>query len=102
MLVYVIVVKQNTEYEMRISDWSSDVCFSDLQRPALTCGPTTLARGDLAFRARARAHALRKAGVQEGDFVALALPKGTAVLELAFGCWKVGRVSCRARWCRYV
>src|SRR3546814_8851499 len=23
-------VKQNTEYEMRISDWSSDVCSSDL------------------------------------------------------------------------
>src|SRR3546814_13539727 len=24
--------KQNTAYEMRISDWSSDVCSSDLQR----------------------------------------------------------------------
>src|SRR3546814_2230526 len=26
--------KQKTAYEMRISDWSSDVCSSDLQRPA--------------------------------------------------------------------
>src|SRR3546814_15601533 len=27
--------KQKTAYEMRISDWSSDVCSSDLPRPAL-------------------------------------------------------------------
>src|SRR3546814_5072695 len=26
-------VKQKTAYEMRISDWSSDVCSSDLVRP---------------------------------------------------------------------
>src|SRR3546814_10289244 len=26
--------KQKTAYEMRISDWSSDVCSSDLPRPA--------------------------------------------------------------------
>ena len=25
-----------------------------------------------------------------GDFVALALPSGTAILELAFGCWMLG------------
>ncbi|HEX4973465.1 MAG TPA: AMP-binding protein [Steroidobacteraceae bacterium] len=62
----------------------------DPQRPALTCGSTTLSRNELAFRSRARAHALRKAGVQEGDFVALALPTGTAVLEFAFGCWMLG------------
>src|SRR3546814_9851972 len=33
IVVYVIVVfffKQKTAYEMRISDWSSDVCSSDL------------------------------------------------------------------------
>src|SRR3546814_7175833 len=31
--VYLFVVfKQNTAYEMRISDWSSDVCSSDLDR----------------------------------------------------------------------
>src|SRR3546814_1354135 len=27
--------KQKTAYEMRISDWSSDVCSSDLARPLL-------------------------------------------------------------------
>src|SRR3546814_7621456 len=30
-LVFVFFFKQKTAYEMRISDWSSDVCSSDLQ-----------------------------------------------------------------------
>src|SRR3546814_1198795 len=30
--------KQKTAYEMRISDWSSDVCSSDLRRAALRLG----------------------------------------------------------------
>src|SRR3546814_10696602 len=30
-LVYVFFFKQKTAYEMRISDWSSDVCSSDLR-----------------------------------------------------------------------
>src|SRR3546814_5143422 len=32
--VYVFFFKQKTAYEMRISDWSSDVCSSDLRLPA--------------------------------------------------------------------
>src|SRR3546814_6703630 len=28
--MYLVFFKQNTAYEMRISDWSSDVCSSDL------------------------------------------------------------------------
>src|SRR3546814_6739421 len=30
MFLYVFFFKQKTAYEMRISDWSSDVCSSDL------------------------------------------------------------------------
>src|SRR3546814_12282535 len=30
--MYVCLYKQKTAYEMRISDWSSDVCSSDLMR----------------------------------------------------------------------
>src|SRR3546814_6224243 len=30
--VFVFFFKQKTAYEMRISDWSSDVCSSDLRR----------------------------------------------------------------------
>src|SRR3546814_10630307 len=32
MLVVVFFFKQKTAYEVRISDWSSDVCSSDLQK----------------------------------------------------------------------
>src|SRR3546814_10873184 len=32
MFVIVFFFKQKTAYEMRISDWSSDVCSSDLRR----------------------------------------------------------------------
>src|SRR3546814_4147491 len=42
MLYYFFFFKQKTAYEMRISDWSSDVCSSDLLIVAqdnLCCGP---------------------------------------------------------------
>src|SRR3546814_1785985 len=32
VVFYFFLVKQKTAYEMRISDWSSDVCSSDLRR----------------------------------------------------------------------
>src|SRR3546814_1537659 len=32
ILVFFFFFKQKTAYEMRISDWSSDVCSSDLQK----------------------------------------------------------------------
>src|SRR3546814_3841324 len=32
-VVCVVLFKQKTAYEMRISDWSSDVCSSDLDKP---------------------------------------------------------------------
>src|SRR3546814_2070055 len=35
MLCVLFFFKQKTAYEMRISDWSSDVCSSDLQPPRL-------------------------------------------------------------------
>src|SRR3546814_18522038 len=55
MLLFVFVFffffKQKTAYEMRISDWSSDVCSSDLRpalgalaRPPAKAGPWSLAR----------------------------------------------------------
>src|SRR3546814_3992908 len=44
----VFVFKQKTAYEMRISDWSSDVCSSDLA-----------AFGDLRERLRHRLHSRR-------------------------------------------
>src|SRR3546814_13893347 len=34
--------KRKTAYEVRISDWSSDVCSSDLHSPAFPCSPAAL------------------------------------------------------------
>src|SRR3546814_9475510 len=34
-VLYIFFFKQKTAYEMRISDWSSDVCSSDLEFPKL-------------------------------------------------------------------
>src|SRR3546814_13422394 len=33
-MLFIFFFKQKTAYEMRISDWSSDVCSSDLEEPA--------------------------------------------------------------------
>src|SRR3546814_8031586 len=38
---FVFFFKQKTAYEMRISDWSSDVCSSDLACPACCLPPRT-------------------------------------------------------------
>src|SRR3546814_3455224 len=37
--VFFFFVKQKTAYEMRISDWSSDVCSSDLVHGYVHCFP---------------------------------------------------------------
>src|SRR3546814_14132255 len=37
--MYFFFVKQKTAYEMRISDWSSDVCSSDLDGDAMAAEP---------------------------------------------------------------
>src|SRR3546814_9712301 len=39
--------KQKTAYEMRISDWSSDVCSSDLRMGMLTVACIQPARSDI-------------------------------------------------------
>src|SRR3546814_7518292 len=51
LCVFLFFFKQKTAYEMRISDWSSDVCSSDLRaRPAESISPSWCGR-----RAPARA-----------------------------------------------
>src|SRR3546814_11642509 len=49
--------KQKTAYEMRISDWSSDVCSSDLRLPHNTQQIAQLSRP------------IRKSQLKAGDFV---------------------------------
>src|SRR3546814_14459988 len=59
MLSVYLFFKQQTAYEVRISDWSSDVCSADL-RPSGRAG-TALARTDAATR-RSRRGGVRAGG----------------------------------------
>src|SRR3546814_6370856 len=88
--------KQKTAYEMRISDWSSDVCSSDLLNIVLS--------NDDGFEA-ANIRALYTELKAAGHDVVLSGPaqnnsgKGGA---LDFLVPKIGRASCRERVCQYV
>src|SRR3546814_6578760 len=53
--MFVFFFKQKTAYEMRISDWSSDVCSSDLYARIL---PAALARPTLVLASAAAAFAV--------------------------------------------
>src|SRR3546814_19605563 len=70
MFDFVLVVvffffKQKTSYDMRISDWSSDVCSSDLGEPA---------------DGRANETFARPVGCQQRQQQALAVPRPVPVL----------------------
>src|SRR3546814_2607962 len=54
-MVFFFFFKQKTAYEMRISDWSSDVCSSDLRSPRQRPEPgAAIARDRGAVRAVSR------------------------------------------------
>src|SRR3546814_3981503 len=78
--------KQKTAYEMRISDWSSDVCSSDL---SIGCAPGARHIGSLAFYlVPACQQAAHKTFTVEHM-------RGKPAVE-------IGRASCRERVCQYV
>src|SRR3546814_3406009 len=97
--VYVFFFKQKTAYEMRISDWSSDVCSSDLcahagvaaivqQVPVETAVVVPLAGlGELLPHEQ---QLLAGMTPHEGEV-------GAQVGEA-----QIGRASCRERVCQYV
>src|SRR3546814_10145999 len=83
-LIYIcfFFFKQKTAYEMRISDWSSDVCSSDL----------STAEADLL----ALVETLNADAGVHGILVQLPLPKHIDEQK------EIGRASCRERVCQYV
>src|SRR3546814_7905048 len=83
--------KQKTAYEMRISDWSSDVCSSDLD-PAHHV-ERLASRHHLAQLGAGNLHPIRRK-IRE-------LPAGQVVVK-HFGEDEIGRASCRERVCQYV
>src|SRR3546814_17653411 len=94
--------KQKTAYEMRISDWSSDVCSSDLLRPLPRIGGAERRLGEdiVVIFVDDRALDDRRAVVQQrgNDAARVELSVFRRVmLEL-----EIGRASCRDRVCQYV
>src|SRR3546814_5498902 len=79
--------KQKTAYEMRISDWSSDVCSSDLGWSAVlpTLAPPALD------------HA-----IEDFDLAAGFAPQFREERIVRRRALEIGRASCRERVCQYV
>src|SRR3546814_9429407 len=85
--------KQKTAYEMRISDWSSDVCSSDLLgRIFPTVAVQIVQRRPIWLAPQPHAGLLRRTAA----FAAIA--RGTGRHEVI----EIGRASCRERVCQYV
>src|SRR3546814_2781765 len=87
--------KQKTAYEMRISDWSSDVCSSDLARRRDE-QLAAAARADVAGGALVDAESVhRPAGLDD-------LPSQGDLAACPLAGRQIGRASCRERVCQYV
>src|SRR3546814_9606890 len=103
--------RQKTAYEMRISDWSSDVCSSDLFGDDVVADQDQDRRrhdgvggGDAdALGAAARLIAVIAAHQRDDEAERRGLDEaGEDVGELDELQRQIGRASCRARVCQYV
>src|SRR3546814_10821078 len=99
-----VFFKQNTAYELRISDWSSDVCSSDLLARAHGPGDSL---ADDAHTVRTHTHVvctpeqLAAAGTPEAEPPTLTdLLERDLVSDLPAA--EIGRAPCRERVCTYV
>src|SRR3546814_10577372 len=90
--------KQKTAYEMRISDWSSDVCSSDLLDGRIGLVDQDFSGvdqlGDVMRRDRGR-HADRDPSRAIGEQIGEQAGKDLRLFQ-------IGRASCRERVCQYV
>src|SRR3546814_6458734 len=92
--------KQKTAYEMRISDWSSDVCSSDLKAEPvrLAIFGAAIGLGFLAGKMRSR---LQRSGVKRRALAGRHEREDRAARRGAVK-REIGRASCRERVCKYV
>src|SRR3546814_8605330 len=103
--LFIFFFKQKTAYEMRISDWSSDVCSSDLIAAAFRM---------LGVHNRVSAVAMMQARAFDDSADETYLPglleerRGRPMLRRNFSgvsqisYRQIGRASCRERVCQYV
>src|SRR3546814_11510436 len=91
---FVFVFKQKTAYEMRISDWSSDVCSSDLDGLHIETLHSHLVSADEDSDQNARQLAIFCA-------IRQAIPARRYSLANSAGVCQIGRASCRESVCQY-
>src|SRR3546814_1834101 len=103
--------KQKTAYEMRISDWSSDVCYSDLRRDLEGEPGGQEDDADDEPDRRGGAGGELRGQPDEGGGAGEAVDHRDAVEQHARGqraedevleARQIGRASCRERVCQYV
>src|SRR3546814_9602777 len=93
MCVFVLF-KQKTAYEMRISDWSSDVCSSDLHE-------MNQGHGLLISSLISQCWDMENVAQQYKEFSATFSPMLEAVNPHTRPSQEIGRASCRERVCQY-
>src|SRR3546814_1584592 len=100
--------KQKTAYEMRISDWSSDVCSSDLPRRGEEVANAFERNRRDRLIERQLAHARRKMfdiggqAVAGGEHGPAITPYQCQHVTREDQMREIGRASCRERVCQYV
>src|SRR3546814_6075482 len=109
-MCYVLFFKQKTAYEMRISDWSSDVCSSDLAVAVEQGDAAAVGFGDLARQRQAKAGAVapgrikRQQRVGQHRFVHAAAAIKHIDAPVRSEERRVGKEcvsTCRSRWSPY-
>src|SRR3546814_10578164 len=105
-MMLVFFFKQKTAYEMRISDWSSDVCSSDLAEvgEVVLGGFKAMSQGWASpKRLMVYCHGGLNDEKASASRIASMLPYLLAneIYPLHF-MWEIGRASCRERVCQYV
>src|SRR3546814_4253415 len=108
MSIYFVFFKQKTAYEMRISDWSSDVCSSDLAYARSKDSRVRQVSASLAGSWQA-VTILRADGTLVEDVrplvrlnVSVVAGQGDRMESGSRGAGELGRASCRESVCPYV
>src|SRR3546814_6377046 len=89
--------KQKTAYEMRISDWSSDVCSSDLLMDVVQKHTREAGVRDLERQIATVIRKVTKKLVESPTTKSITITKDAIHKYL-----EIGRASCRERVCQYV
>src|SRR3546814_3203401 len=98
VLLFIFFFKQKTAYEMRISDWSSDVCSSDLSE--LRGSRQSYGEGLFTTQCPSSTEITPMSRTADRQRI-----PGTVVFDggqARIGYAQIGRASCRERVCQYV